>query len=121
MLAQIGTTDITKWIQESTYSMNAKSVYEEWEDGNLHRHQQSIRNRVQGSFELVFTTNSDLDDFITLLNSNTENNLLTITVWVDNKNASSEHLMFYEFDGTSNRQINSSYVYKRFKMTLSER
>ena len=121
MLAQIGNTDITKWIQESTYDMNAEDVYEEWEDGNLHKHHSSVRDRVQGSFDLVFVTDSELDNFITLLNSNTTENYVIITVWVSNKNASQECQMFYTFKNTSNRQISNDYVYKRFTMTLTER
>lgn len=121
MLAQIGSTDITKWIQESTYKMNAEDIYEAWEDGNWVEHHHLIRDKVKGSFDLVFVTDADLNAFITLLNSNTVENYVIITVWVSNKNASSEHRMFYKFENTSDRQISDSYVYKRFKMTLTER
>lgn len=121
MLAQIGDTDITMYIQESTYNVNNDDVQEQWTDANLIDHMPSIRTRVTGEFELVFVTDEALDDFITLLQNNTTDGYVTMTIMVNNENRVSEHQLFYKFASLTSRIISTNYVYKRFKMTITER
>ena len=121
MLAQIGNTDITPWIQESTYVMNKVNVYKDWVDGNYTKRRNVNRTRVEGDFDMVFTNDSDLNAFLSLLSNNTTSGYVTITLWISNKNVSEQHQMLYSFDNKNNRQINNNYVYKRFKMKMEER
>lgn len=122
MLASINGTDITKYIQESTYEVNQEDVYEEWLDGNYRTHREVTRTKVTGKFEMVFVTESEFSAFLTLLGNNTSaSGVLAITLYVTNINTSASYNVFYEFENTSNRQINSNYFYKRFKMEIEER
>ena len=122
MLASINGTDISAYIQESTYKMNQENVYEEWEDASHYTHREQLRTRVVGSFELVFVQESDLTSFLTLMNNNMDTNKrLTISVFVSNINAFNEYVMFADFESISDRSISNSYFYKRFSLALAER
>lgn len=62
------TLDLTNFIVVPTYKVNNKSVYEEWTDGNLITHRDEMRKRVEGSFTLMFTNISDLENFLDFYN-----------------------------------------------------
>lgn len=121
MLVQIGNTDISNWVQESTYIMNRADVYEEWEDANLRTHRNSIRSRVTGEFDLVFFTATDLNSFLTLLRNSSTEGCVIIKVWITNEDSFEELQMFYELNSVKLRSISDDYFYKRFRMTLTER
>lgn len=100
MLVTIGTTDITAYINESSYDVNAVQYGDEWIDGNYDRHFRPKGNKVEGKFTLAFVTESDYNSFITLLESNTVDGYTTATV----------------FDGVSNTGVQGLYRFIR-KMT----
>ena len=95
--ATVGTTDITKYIIKDTYKMNAEPVYESWTDGNFHEHRIRIRERVKGSFDVIFfdDDNGAYQDFLDLLSANTENTLLTCGLYVENKAAFDAFQVYY--------------------------
>ena len=97
ILATVGTTDITKYIIKDTYKMNAEPVYESWTDGNFHEHRIRIRERVTGSFDVIFfdDDNGAYQDFLDLLETNTTNTLLTCGLYVENKAAFEAFQMYY--------------------------
>ena len=82
----VGDTDITKRIIKDTYEMNTEPVYESWTDGNFHEHRIRIRERVRGSFDVIFfdEDNGAYQDFLTLLDEHTTNTLLTCGLYVQN-------------------------------------
>ena len=97
ILATVGTTDITKYIIKDTYKMNAEPVYESWTDGNFHEHRIRIRERVTGSFDVIFfdDDNGAYQNFLALLETNTTNTLLTCGLYVENKAAFEAFRMYY--------------------------
>lgn len=97
ILATVGGTDITKYIIKDTYEMNAEPVYESWTDGNFHEHRIRIRERVKGSFDVIFfdEDNGAFEDFLALLEANTTNTLLTCGLYVQNKAAFDAFYMYY--------------------------
>lgn len=121
MLASINGTDITEYIQESTYKMDKEDVFEEWEDANWKKHHENPRKRVSGSFDMVFVTDQAFNDFLILRDANTDaSGKLTITVHVSNTNTDEEIEAFYEFNTSSDRKISNTHVYKRFSMKIEE-
>lgn len=122
ILASINGTDISNYIQESTYEINQRDVYKGWMDANYNIHREKIRTRVVGSFDLVFLTETDYTAFLTLLNTNTDaSGMLTITLYVTNINASASYNVFFEFENNVNREISANYFYKRCTMDIEER
>lgn len=121
MYASIGGTDISSYIQESTYNVNEYEDYEQWIDGNRHKRREVMRTYVKGSFDLVFVKASDLTSFLTLMNNNKANGLLTITLYVQNANQNKTCQMFVDFTGKDDRKISTDYFYKKYNMSLLER
>ena len=121
MYVSIGNTDITSYVQETTYTMNQFDEYEEWKDGNRTKHRETMRTYVEGSFDLVFVTETAFNNFLTLLNNNTTDGVLTITVYVQNINQNKTCQMFKTLENVNDRKISNSYFYKRLTLTLVER
>ena len=98
ILATVGDTDITKYIIKDTYSMNAEPVYESWTDGNFHEHRIRIRERVKGSFDVIFfdDDNGAYQNFLALLEENTTNTLLTCGFYVENTSSFEAFEMYYQ-------------------------
>ena len=82
ILAKLGDTDITKYINYTSYDVSSVPVTNEWTDANYLLHTDEVRRRVEGSFDLAFTSDTDYNAFISLLNSNKAGNLLSITLYV---------------------------------------
>ena len=96
-LATVANTDITKYIIKDTYKVNTEPVYESWTDGNFHEHRIYVRDRLSGSFDVIFfdDDNGAYQNFLTLLDSATSNHLLTIGLFVPNKSAFNAYQVYY--------------------------
>lgn len=86
ILATLNGTDITKYIIKDTYDVNTEPVFESWQDGNFKEHRVYIRDRVIGSFDVIFfdDDNGAYQDFLDLLASVTVNRVTTIGLYVLN-------------------------------------
>lgn len=84
--AIIGDTDITRLIADDSYKVDSTEVYAEWIDGNKKKHKVLERTKVTGSFNVILRAGWTITDneFIQLINNNVSENLLTITLWVQN-------------------------------------
>ena len=84
ILATIGAVDITKYIIKDTYKVATEPTFESWLDGNFHEHRIYVRDRMKGSFDLIFfdEDNGAYQNFLSLLNANTTNRLLSIGLFV---------------------------------------
>ena len=120
MTVSINNTDITPFIQESSYEMNRYTDHKEWIDGNRRKHREIMRNYIKGSFEMVFVTESDLSDFMDLVEDNTVNGILTITLYIQNINQTDEYEVFCEIVGNTDRKINNDYFFKKFNVSITE-
>lgn len=100
MLVTIGTTDITNYINETSYNVNDVEYGEEWWDGNYDRHFRPKGVKTEGTFTMAFFTETDYTNFITLINNNTQDGFTTATV----------------FNGTRNLGVSGSFKFNR-KMT----
>ncbi len=87
ILFKISSYDMTKYVVKSTYDVNTEPEFESWRDGNFHEHRIYVRDRIKGSFDVIFfgNDNTPYDNFITRLSNATNNRLSTITVYVENE------------------------------------
>jgi len=81
-LVSINGTDISQYLNESSYKMESVPEYNEWIDGMHRKHKHVYRRRVQGSFDIFCFSSAEYDALITLIEENTDDGLLTITVYV---------------------------------------
>lgn len=87
MLVMIGSTDLTDNIEDGSYEVESEDVFIEWEDGNNKKHRIYVRERVKGKFNIICNKRLGMDSssFLELIKENTENNVLLVTCWVNNK------------------------------------
>lgn len=120
MLIKIGNTDITKYVQESTYKLNSVDKYVSWEDALFRQHKRKVRSQIIGSFELVFVTESDFADFVSLIHDNSASNTLIMTVYVSNTGETVTKHFFYKLSSSVSRRISDAYTFKRLIFELEE-
>lgn len=122
VLMTIDGTDVTKYINESSYVMNSEPVTGEWVDANHYRHRNEYRRRVKGSFDLTFFTQNDYNGFIDLLNSVKSGSTIVVTVYVGSDvNDLQTITAHYKIEMGKYRGINDGYSFNRMKMTIEER
>lgn len=100
MRVVVGGQDITKYIVKDTYKMDSEDSYETWNDGNMVEHRVIITDKVSGSFDICLQTKTgelSFDDFLTLWNSQVSNGVVTIGVYVTNKNTFEALSAYYSF------------------------
>lgn len=68
-LFKIGTTDLTGHVVQNTWKVNKLPVYKTYKDANEETHKRFLRNKVSGSFQLVFKDLTEYAAFNSLINS----------------------------------------------------
>ena len=122
VLAKLGETDITKYINEKSYKMVSEPVFNEWTDANYTKHRDEVRRRIKGSFTLGFVQDSELTAFNTLLATCKSGNLLTISVYVGGDvNALTAIVCYYTMETASRREANANYAVSLVNFTVEER
>lgn len=77
-LFKIGTTDLTGHVVQNTWKVNKLPVYKTYKDANEETHKRFLRNKVSGSFQLVFKDLTEYAAFNTLINSNRSASSFTV-------------------------------------------
>lgn len=122
MLVKLGNTDITQYINESSYVMASEPVYNEWTDANYTTHRDEVRRRIKGSFTLAFVTDTDYNAFITALNSVKNGNVITVTLYVGGDiNSSQTIYAYYSIKPIKRRQVSAGYIVSLMTMTIEEK
>lgn len=77
-LFKIGTTDLTGHVVQNTWKVNKLPVYKTYKDANEETHKRFLRDKVSGSFQLVFKDLTEYAAFNTLINSNRSASSFTV-------------------------------------------
>lgn len=122
ILATVGGTDITKYIIKDTYKVNSEPVYQSWTDGNFHEHRIQIRERVEGSFDVIFfdDDNGAYQDFLALLEANTINTLLTCGLYVENKAAFEAFNVYYTIKAVQHARTIDDIMVNKMTISIEE-
>lgn len=121
-LVSINGTDISQYLNETSYKVEPEPVYDEWTDGRHRKHKNTYRTRVVGSFDIFCFTDTEYDNLITLFNDNTDDeDLLTITVYVGGKiNDDVEIECYYSMKLVSRRKISADYTKYKLHVEIEE-
>lgn len=99
ILFKIGTTDLTKYIEDDSYNVVNEPEFEEWKDGNYNKHRIYVRDRIKGTFNVICSNKTiTKENFLSLLKNNTTNNKLMCHVYVTNKNEEKIIECFYSME-----------------------
>lgn len=126
MVFKIGNQNFTSYVQESTYKMDAVDRYKTYTDGkNRERRKYYARGELKGTFEMVFTTASQLAGFKSAIDANTASDKanagrVSVTATVSSTNAQRTTLAFITLKTKKRVQINSSREYIRITVEVVE-
>ena len=120
--AVIANTDISKNIIKDTYKVNTEPVFESWTDGNFREHRIYIRDRVKGSFDVIFfdDDNGAYQDFLTLLESATNNRLLTIGLFVVNQSRFDAFNVYYTITAAQHAETTDGRMVNKMTLSIEE-
>lgn len=118
----IADTDITKYINESSYNVNAESQYKAWEDGNAVEHRIHIRDKVKGSFQVALYGQDGMDTkaFLRNWNEGVKNNIATIMIYVTNLAENKIIEAHYSIECSSHRKLNDGRYLDILDIKLEE-
>ena len=103
---QIGTTDLTEFVDIQTYKINREDVYETWTDGNWMEHRVVARTRISGTLRLGFADAADLAAFLALLAAEkTAGGWYPVTAYVLNTGATAAVDAFVDPEGEAKWDI----------------
>jgi hypothetical protein len=122
ILATLNGTDITKYIIKDTYDVNTEPVFESWQDGNFKEHRVYIRDRVKGSFDVIFfdDDNGAYQDFLDLLASVTVNRVTTIGLYVLNTSRTELFQVSYTIKAVQHAETTDGRMVNKMTIDLEE-
>ena len=76
LLFKIGTTDLTGHVVQNTWKINNLPVYKTYKDANEQTHKRFLRNKISGTFKLVFADVADFASFQDLVEETDQRQIL---------------------------------------------
>ncbi len=85
----IGTTDISNYVVDGSYKMDASDAYESWRDGNYVEHRVIVGTKVSGEFDVVLSSknNYTLSQFYMMVKAAETNGVIPMAVYLTNTGA----------------------------------
>jgi hypothetical protein len=121
-LLKISDTDLTGHVVQNTYDVNEQPVFKTYKDANEETHKRWLRDKISGSFQMVF---SDIDEYLSfkaLLDENTSqsNHTVSCTVY-DNKSGAQKTInAFWDFSVTIKQTAGLKEYVEPFEVQLEE-
>ena len=120
----VSSTDISRYIVDGTYKLNAEDVYKSWEDGNLIEHRIVVSTKIRGTFQVACSNKPrsiTLEDFTTLWNSAVDNKVATIGVRAANTGVFEAIECYFKFTNVSHDLSADGTFVDVIEITISER
>lgn len=93
--------DLTPYVVNGSYKINASDRYESWEDGNLIEHRIIVGSKVSGSFKIACGGELSLADFMANWSAAVDNGVLTIGLYVLNIDSFEALECYFEIENDS--------------------
>lgn len=80
--------DISQYIVNESYQMDAEDQFLSWQDGNFTEHRIVVASKITGSFDIACTNAADgltVSDLMDYLTSGADSNIAVCSVWVTNR------------------------------------
>lgn len=122
-LFKIGTTDVTGHVVQNTWKVNNLPVYKDYEDANGVTHKRYIRNKFQGTCQMVFSDLADYATFKSLVDTNTSasNFSVAVTLYDNLTGTTSSVNAFIDYEPTVMQTSGLKEYMKVFDVTIEER
>ena len=119
-LVMVNSIDITNYIDKDTYEVNAEDMYESWQNANFVEQRIYIRSRVSGTFTIKCGKGLTYANFLSNWNEAVEDNVVTLGVWVQNKNATEAIEAYYTFEGKRHVELDNGAFYDEVTVHIEE-
>lgn len=120
----INNTNITNYIVEGSYNMNAVDSSESWEDGNFVEHRIIVTKKVSGEFDVVCSNRANsinLAAFLTLWRNADNNGVVTIDVYVLNEDVNKTIDAYYSITSKSHNRAGDGSMIDVLTVKIKER
>lgn len=120
----INSTEITNYIVEGSYNMNADDSSESWEDGNFVEHRVIVKKKVSGQFDVVCSNRANsitVANFLALWSAADNNGVVTIGVDVLNEGAFKAVNAYYSIQNKSHNRAGDGSTVDVFTVKITER
>lgn len=94
----VNNTDLTPYIVDGSYDVNASDTYESWQDGNFKEHRVIVASKVSGSFQIACGGGLTLSAFLGIWDGAVDNGVLTIGLYVPNKDTFGVYECYFEME-----------------------
>lgn len=124
MVFKLGDVDYSDKVIMDSYDVNKINVFTSWEDANGTVHRSSYRQKIEGQFEMLFSSVADYQQFIVnlrLFKVSNMNDSIRCQVAVNNLDTVEQG--YFYIDYTTIRTMNNNYTkgYLSFTVTIEER
>lgn len=121
---KLNNVDYSSHVVAEAYQVNLKDIYQEWTDGGQVKHRDIVAQKLQGTFQMYFKTESDLQTFLTALAScKTSDNTYPVKMKANNKTVASlqaSRNVFLDFEPVRKRDAQWVDVFEVFEVTVEE-
>ena len=115
--------DFTQHIKVPSYKVNRNEVYEEWEDSNYLKHREITRNRVSGSFTVLYDDVAELDTFFDTINNlkaSSTTGAIEMTVYLNNYHTVATINAFIKYTPSNEKPIFGVEKISGFEVSIEE-
>lgn len=120
---KLNDVDYSAHVVADDYKINAEPIYQEWVDGGQVKHRDVVAQKVKGTMQMYFKTESELQTFLTALN-NAVTSAHTYPVKLMVNNAIGTTLVsknvFMDFKPVRQRDATWADTFKVFEVTIEE-
>lgn len=119
---KLGSMDLSPAADIQNWKVNQVDVWQEWTDGNWIDHREIVRQRIEGSFQLGFKTESAWTDFMTLLAAaRNVAGYYVLQVYVNNTASTETVDAFLEISAANKWDLVNSRFWRVVDVKLTER
>lgn len=119
----IGNTNFTSALQESTYTVDRVKKFTSWTNANNVEKHGNVHYKIEGSFDMVFLPyySMNYEDFLEVVESNTINDVITLTLSVNNLDGASRTInCFLDINFRPMRDMKNGTIVKRCTCKVRE-
>lgn len=121
---KLNDVDYSDHVVANGYNINLKDIYQEWVDGGQVKHRDVIAKKLQGTFQMFFETNAELQGFITALTGcRTIDNTYPVKLKANNSSVASlsaSKNVFIDFEPVRKKAPTWADTYEIFEVTVEE-
>ena len=123
-LVVISNKNFTHHIKVPSYKVNKNDVYEEWQNMNYITRREVTRQRVEGSFTLLYDVISELDEFFDTVEAAkalSGDGSIEMTVYLNNLHITATITAFIKYTPANEKPLFGREPVSGFEVTIKEK